>query len=41
MPKNSFIPKAYKFVRKLWRSYLRATRPLSKEDEDDWQPFGM
>jgi hypothetical protein len=39
--KNSPIRHFYLFLKKLWRRYRIASRPLGKEEEEEWQTFGM
>jgi hypothetical protein len=41
MSKRATVGQIYTFLEKLWRYYRVATTPLSKEEEEDWQSFGM
>jgi hypothetical protein len=41
MSKSATVGEIYTFLEELWRRYRVATTPLSKEEEEDWQPFGM
>jgi hypothetical protein len=41
MSKRATVDQIFSFLEQMWRRYRVATTPLSKEEEEDWQPFGM
>jgi hypothetical protein len=41
MSKSGTVNQIFRFLEQMWRHYRVATTPLSEEEEEDWQPFGM
>jgi hypothetical protein len=41
MSKSATVGQIFGFLEQLWRRYRVFTTPLGKEEEEDWQPFGM